>query len=185
MNIIGIPLEGAAEIECFPNRDERGWFSRYFCKKELSELSNENEVVQINSSFTSLAGTIRGLHLQNAPYEEDKFVRCISGRIYDVILDVRIGSPTYGSIHSVVLDSEKMNMIFIPKGFAHGFQTLVPNCQILYLHTQFHHPKAEDGFRFDSPELEIDWPLEITQISERDMNLEVFSKEKKVKNNEM
>ena len=171
MKILPTPLEGAAEIQCFPIRDHRGWFARYFCQKELSELNGGREIQQINSSLTIKRGAIRGLHFQNPPYAEDKIVRCIAGRIFDVIVDIRKGSPTFGHWHSVTLDAEEMNMVYIPKGFVHGFQTLDDNCQILYLHTEFHNHESEGGFRFDSPMLAIPWPIEITDISERDRNL--------------
>jgi dTDP-4-dehydrorhamnose 3,5-epimerase len=174
MKITNLPLNGAAEIHSPTLKDERGWFSRYFCQKELSVINGDKNIVQINSSFTKLTGTIRGLHLQHSPHEEDKIVRCITGKIFDVMLDARLGSITYGKWHSVILDAQKMNMVYIPKGFAHGFQTLEPNCEILYLHTQFHTPKAEGGYRYDSPELNIGWPLEIAEVSARDKNLEIF-----------
>jgi dTDP-4-dehydrorhamnose 3,5-epimerase len=167
-------LEGAAEIECSSHKDERGWFARYYCQEELKEVNSNLNIVQINSSFTEFSGTIRGLHLQKKPYEEDKIVRCIAGKIYDVILDNREDSDTYGKWQGVILDSKKMNMFYVPKGFAHGFQTLTPNCQVLYLHTEFHHPASEDGFHYKSPELNINWPLEVNYISERDMKLDFF-----------
>jgi len=176
VKIINSPLEGAAEIECSPHRDNRGWFTRYYCQEELEEINSDLKIVQINSSLTKLAGTIRGLHLQKSPYEEDKIVRCIAGKIYDVILDNRKESNTFGQWHGVVLDSEKMNMVYVPKGFAHGFQTLVSNCQVLYLHTQFHCPEAEGGFHCNSPELKISWPLEVSDLSDRDKKLEFFTK---------
>jgi dTDP-4-dehydrorhamnose 3,5-epimerase len=171
-------LEGAAEIECSPNRDDRGWFTRYFCQEELYEINGGREIVQINSSFTKLAGTIRGLHRQKAPYEEDKIVRCIAGKIFDVMLDNRKSSATYGEWHSVILDAEKMNMVYVPKGFAHGFQTLTSDCQILYLHTQAHAPEAEAGYHYNSPELGINWPLQVTDLSERDKGLKDFIKKR-------
>ena len=169
-------LEGAAEIECTPYKDDRGWFTRYFCQEELFAINGGREIVQINSSYSKLAGTLRGLHMQCAPHEEDKIVRCIAGKIFDVMLDNRFDSPTYGQWHGVVLDAEKMNMVYVPKGFAHGFQTLTADCQILYLHTQSHVPEAEAGFHYNSPELAINWPLEVTELSVRDKELKYFTK---------
>ena len=119
-------------------------------------------------------GALRGLHLQFAPKMEDKIVRCLRGRIHDVIVDLRDASPTKGQWHSVVLDAEQQNMLYVPKGFAHGFQTLEPDCQILYLHTEFHSPAKEGGYRYDSPALGITWPLDVTELSERDRNLPVW-----------
>ena len=185
MKIINLPLSGALEIYTSKVEDQRGWFTRYFCKKELEECGVDQNIMQINCSFTKLRGAVRGLHLQYSPHEEDKFVRCLVGKIYDVILDVRLDSPTYGCWHSVVLEADKMNMLFIPKGFAHGFQTLEPNCQILYLHTQFYAPNAEGGYRYDSPELDISWPLEITEVSARDKELSPFLPDKNCKYDEV
>ena len=176
MKITNTLLEGAAEIDCSPHEDARGWFARYFCQEELNEINGGREIVQINSSLTKLAGTIRGLHRQREPHEEDKIVRCISGKVFDVMLDNRKNSSTYGKWHGTVLDAKKMNMVYVPKGFAHGFQTLTSDCQILYLHTESHCPEAEDGFNYNSPELAIDWPMEVTYLSERDKNLEFFTK---------
>jgi len=181
MKIINKFLNNAAEILCTPHFDERGWFSRYFCQEELRELNEGKDIVQINSSFTKLTGTIRGLHFQNTPHQEDKFVRSICGKIYDVILDIREDSATYGQWHGVILDAEKMNMVYVPKGFAHGFQTLTPNCQILYLHTQYHNSEAENGFFYNSPDLGIKWPLGVTCLSNRDMGLPIFEKQIKQK----
>jgi dTDP-4-dehydrorhamnose 3,5-epimerase len=107
---------------------------------------------------------------------EDKIVRCIQGSVFDVIVDLRHASPTFGEWHSVVLDSRLQNMLYIPKGFAHGFQTLEPNCQILYLHTEYHSSESEGGFRYDSESLGIKWPLPACDLSLRDQGLPVFEK---------
>jgi len=179
MEIIKSKLSGAAEIKCEPFIDHRGWFTRFFCQEEMFELNQGKSIVQINSSFTKKKGTIRGLHFQNHPYCEDKVVRCISGKIFDVMLDLRQESKTFGQWQAVILDSKKMNMVYIPKGFAHGFQTLTSNCQILYLHTESRNQISEDGYHFNSPYLNIDWPLELTDISERDKNLKIFTKNSK------
>jgi dTDP-4-dehydrorhamnose 3,5-epimerase len=172
MTILPTPLSGAAEIQCSPIRDHRGWFSRFFCQKELYELNGGREIQQINSSFTIKCGSIRGLHFQYPPRVEDKIVRCVSGRVFDVMVDIRKGSPTLGQWHGVILDAAEMNMIYIPGGFAHGFQTMDENCQMLYLHTEFHAPECEGGFRYDSPMLNIPWPIKVTDLSERDKYLE-------------
>ena len=169
-----LPLSGAAEIHCSPIKDERGWFARYFCQETLSEINHGRPIQQVNSSFTKQRGTIRGLHFQNPPFAEDKIVRCILGSVYDVMLDLRWNSPTLGRWHGVVLDAEKMNMVYIPRGFAHGLQTLEDDCQVLYLHTEFHAPHSERGFRYDSPFLNIPWPLDVTHLSDRDKTLPLF-----------
>jgi dTDP-4-dehydrorhamnose 3,5-epimerase len=174
MEVVPLPLQGAAEIRSQPARDERGWFARLFCQRELAELNGGRPIQQINSSFTAKRGALRGLHFQHPPHAEDKVVRCLAGRVFDVMLDMRRGSPTFARWHAVVLDAAEMNMIYIPKGFAHGFQTLEDNCQILYLHTAFHAPEAEGGVRYDSPSLGIEWPIAVTELSQRDQHLPVF-----------
>ncbi len=171
MRITPLPLSGAAEIHSSPHQDHRGWFSRWFCQDELKSLNLKRPLQQINSSFTVKRGAIRGLHFQFAPKMEDKIVRCIQGRIFDVIVDLRHDSPTKGKWHSVTLDAALQNMLYVPRGFAHGFQTLEENCQLLYLHTEFHAPEQEGGFRYDSPYLSIHWPLAVTELSNRDQNL--------------
>ena len=182
MKIIKSKLSGAAQIISEPFIDHRGWFVRFFCQEEMLELNDDKNIVQINSSFTKKKGTIRGLHFQNSPYCEDKIVRCISGKIFDVMLDLRDGSETFGQWQSVILDSKKMNMAYIPKGFAHGFQTLKSNCQILYLHTEYRNQISEDGYHFDSNFLNIKWPIKVTDISARDKNLKEFTQgSKKIK----
>jgi len=171
MKIRDLPLAGAAEIECGPDPDHRGWFARWFCQEELRRLNGGRPIQQINSSFTRSAGAIRGLHFQYPPAMEDKLVRCVAGRVFDVMLDLRSSSATRGQWHSLVLDAEAQNMVYVPRGFAHGFQTLVDDCQILYLHTEYHVPDREGGFRYDSPCLGIDWPLPVTELSARDRGL--------------
>ena len=173
MEMIPLPLAGAAEFRTKPVKDTRGWFARFFCQRELLEVNAGRPIQQVNCSHSTKRGTVRGLHLQTPPHSEDKAVRCIRGRVFDVIVDLRRGSPTFGKWHSVELDAVEMNMIYIPRGFAHGFQTLQDNCQLLYLHTEFHAPHAEGGFRYDSPSLGIDWPIPVTEISKRDHELPV------------
>ena len=173
------PLDGAVEIECRPKKDKRGSFVRFFCQQSLSKLFNDTKIVQINSSYSRIAGTVRGLHFQSSPSQENKFIRCIKGKIFDVIVDLREESKTFGKSYSLILDSKKMNMIFVPSGFAHGFQTLLPDCEILYLHTEVHNSKSEMGFHYASPELNIKWPLNPTNLSERDLKLEPFKVNKK------
>jgi dTDP-4-dehydrorhamnose 3,5-epimerase len=170
-----LPLAGAAEIESPPHRDHRGWFTRWFCQRELEQLNDGRSIQQINSSFTRRAGAVRGLHFQYPPAMEDKLVRCIAGRVFDVMVDLRKDSPTRGKWHALVLDAEEQKMVYIPRGFAHGFQTLVDGCQILYLHTEFHAPDREGGFRYDSPCLGIEWPIPVTELSDRDRNLPPLS----------
>lgn len=174
MQIIALPLAGAAEVKADPHRDARGWFSRFFCQDELASLNGGRTIQQVNASHTQARGTIRGLHHQLPPRAEDKAVRCIRGRVFDVMVDLRIGSATFGQWHATVLDASELNMVYIPRGFTHGFQTLEDDCELLYLHTEFHAPDAEAGYRFDSPSLGIKWPLAPTDLSQRDQGLPAF-----------
>jgi len=177
MKVDHLPLEGAAEIHCDPIVDHRGWFNRWYCQEELNSVTQNEQIVQINSSLTLKKGAIRGLHFQFSPKMEAKIVRCIQGSIFDVIVDLRCSSETKGKWHSIILDSKQQNLLYIPKGFAHGFQTLENDSQILYLHTEFHSPDAESGFRYDSPTLGIQWPLPVTELSSRDQELPLLNPE--------
>ncbi len=174
MKIKKINLPGLAEIFTEPHLDDRGYFVRVFCQKELSAINKNKTIKQINFSYSRIAGTVRGLHFQFPPKAEDKIVICLAGKICDVIVDIRKNSKTFGQHHKVVLDAEKMNMLYIPKGFAHGFQTLMSNCRIQYLHTEYHSSSHEGGFYFDSPSLNIKWPLQAQNVSPRDKDLPEF-----------
>lgn len=174
MDVLELPLAGAAEFRATPARDERGFFARWFCQAELARVNGERRIEQINCSLTRRAGTLRGLHFQLPPHAEDKMVRCIAGRVFDVMVDLRRGSETFGRWHAVVLDAAEMNMVYVPRGFAHGFQTLVDDCQVLYLHTEPHAPQSEAGLSHDSPALGIEWPLAVTELSQRDRELPAF-----------
>jgi len=168
-NIINSPLQDAAVIETNINQDERGIFSRFFCNKELRLLLNNSEIVNLNFSQSINRGTLRGMHFQKYPYQEKKFVRCISGSIYDVIVDLRTDSSTYLNWFGIELNSDNKKMIYIPEGFAHGYQTLEDNSEIIYCVTNYYSPNSEAGCRFDDPSLKIDWPLEVTEISDKDL----------------
>jgi dTDP-4-dehydrorhamnose 3,5-epimerase len=161
-------LRGAFVVQPDPFKDDRGFFARVFCKKEFSEIGHEGEFVQINHSMNTTKGTIRGLHYQIPPYAEIKLVRCISGKVFDVIVDLREGSATYLKFFSVELSDENMKMIYIPSGFAHGFQTLTDNAQLIYHHTAFYTPGFEGGINFRDPALKINWPFPPVNLSERD-----------------
>lgn len=175
LNIEPIALAGAARISSRLHQDSRGVFARFFCEQELSSLLNGRTIRQINFSRTKQCGAVRGLHFQRPPAAEDKFVRCLRGQVFDVMVDLRADSSTFGQWFGTELNSDQMNMLYIPRGFAHGFQTLTENCELLYLHTEFYCPDCEGGFRCDSPELNIDWPLPIAEHSERDGQLPVFT----------
>ena len=162
------PLQGSYVIALEPFRDERGWFARYYCKDEFEHIGHQKEWVQLNHSTTYKKGSVRGMHFQKPPYGEIKMVRCIAGIVFDVIVDLRKNSPTFLNWFGAELSAENKKMLYIPIGFAHGFQCLTDDCQLLYHHTEFYTPDAEAGARYDDPRLNIEWPLEVSMISERD-----------------
>jgi len=164
------PISGVFEARTDIRRDTRGRFARLFCAADLETAHGARLIKQINHSYTAIAGTIRGMHFQQFPHAEAKWVRCLRGRVYDVAVDLRKGSPTFLHWHAVTLDASDMNMILIPEGCAHGFQALEPDSELLYLHTETYAPGSEGGVRFDDPLVGISWPLPVTEISERDRN---------------
>ena len=168
MNFTETPLKGSYIITINPIGDSRGWFARTYCKNEFLNIGHNKEWVQINHSFTSLKGTIRGLHFQQKPFTEIKLLRCISGSVFDVIVDLRKDSPTFLKWFGIELSAENKKMLYIPEGFAHGFQTLENNTELIYHHSEFYNAESEAGLRFDDNLLNIIWPLETTEISERD-----------------
>ena len=163
-------LKGAFTISLEPLTDERGAFARTFCKKGFNKIKHEGEFVQINHSFNKHKGTVRGMHFQLPPFQEIKLIRCIRGSVFDVIIDLRKKSPTFLQYFSVELSAENRKMIYVPKNFAHGFQTLSDNTELIYHHTEFYNANADSGIRFDDPKLNISWPLEPKMISEKDYN---------------
>ncbi len=168
LTIIDTPIAGLKLVKTAPVGDHRGSFARLFCAAELAPLGLPGPVVQINHSFTAAKGAVRGLHFQRPPKAEAKLVRCLKGRVLDVAVDLRAGSPTFGTWHAVELSPEEHLAFYLPQGFAHGFQTLTPDCELLYLHTEFYSPEHEGGLRFDDPALAIPWPLPVADISGRD-----------------
>lgn len=173
MEIIKTNIEGLNLLLSTPFIDDRGEFSRIYCQKEF-EQAISNEVVQINHSKTHKKGTIRGLHFQKTPYDEEKVVRCIKGSIWDVAVDLRPTSSTYLHWKSFVLKEDDHYALLIPTGFAHGFQTLEDNCEVVYFHTNFYNPMFESGLRFDDPVLNLKWPLKPTLISKKDLNYQLM-----------
>lgn len=168
MKFIEIPFNNAYKLVPETFEDDRGWFMRVFCKAELNKISHTKEIVQINHSYTGKKGSIRGMHFQEFPKAEIKIVKCLSGSIFDVMIDLRKGSTTFLKWYGDILSAENKHMMYIPEGFAHGFQTLKPDCEILYLHTEFYSPEYEKAIRYDDPKISIAWPEEVTDISERD-----------------
>lgn len=162
-------LKGAFTIETEQLSDERGFFARTFCKEEFAERGISCVYVQQSISFNHEKGTLRGLHFQNEPHGESKLIRCTRGTIYDVIVDIRPESPTYLKWISVVLSEDNHMQLLLPKGFAHGFQTLCDDTEVFYQMTELYNPKSASGLRFDDPKLRIDWPLAVRHISEKDL----------------
>ena len=158
-------LEGAPIIETTPHVEARGVFARWYCVSELSELVGLRQIVQINYSRTTAVGAIRGLHFQHPPHMETKFVRCLRGRVADVVVDLRANSPSFLRWQMIELTPGNAKMVVVPEGCAHGFQTIEPDSELLYLHTAAYAPQAEGGVRFDDPRLSVDWPLPITDVS--------------------
>jgi len=168
LTITETPLKGLYIIETNAFIDHRGAFARWFCEEELAEILGKRHIKNVNFSRTVKKGSIRGMHFQKPPHAEMKLVRCIRGRILDVVVDIRTGSPTFLQHYAVELSAENMKMFAVPEGFAHGFQSLEDESEIMYLVTEFYSPESEAGLRFSDSTLKIEWPLAVTDISEKD-----------------
>ncbi len=164
-------LPGAYLIEIEPRADARGFFARTWCQREFREQNLETEYVQASISVSPTRGTVRGLHFQCSPHWEVKLVHCVRGAIYDVIVDIRPRSPTFRRWLGVTLSAESHNMLYVPIGFAHGFQTLESDTEVSYFVSTFYVPAAAKGIRYDDPALNIKWPVEVTRISDTDLGL--------------
>jgi len=162
------PLAGSYIIDLTPFSDSRGWFARTYCKNEFQQIGHTKEWLQINHSFTVQQGALRGMHYQLPPFAEIKMVRCIAGAVYDVIIDLRNGSPTFLKWFGTELSAKNRKMLYIPEGFAHGFQTLAPDSELIYHHTELYTPGAEAGVRYNDPLVGINWPQVPAEISDRD-----------------
>ncbi len=168
MKIKQTPLQDAFVIGPEPFKDDRGLFTRVFCKQELQSILHGKNMVQVNHSMTRQKGAIRGMHFQKPPKAEIKMVKCLRGSVSDVMIDLRSDSSTFLKWHGEKLSAENMKMMYIPEGFAHGFQTLEEDCELLYFHTEFYSPEHEGGVRYNDPMINILWPLEVTEISDKD-----------------
>jgi len=171
MKILPTPLAGLHEIRHAPIGDARGRFTRLFCEQELTTIRPGLHFTQINVSETRGLGALRGLHYQTPPAAEAKLICCLRGRIFDVAVDLRAGSPTFLRWHAIELAENNGRAVFIPEGFAHGFQTFTDEAHVLYMHTAPWTPACEAGLRHDDPRLAIAWPMPVTEISERDRSL--------------
>lgn len=161
-------LEGAWTITIKKLEDERGFFGRSWCQKEFDEHGLVSTVVQANVSYNKKKGTLRGMHYQEHPYEETKLVRCTRGAIYDVVIDLRPGSPTYKQWIGEELTADNYTMLYVPRNFGHGFITLEDDTEVTYQVSQFYTPGAEKGIRWDDPAFNIQWPVQPLLISEKD-----------------
>jgi len=164
------PIDDLQVIERRPLDDSRGFFERLFCKETLGQFLHGKNIRQINRTRTQKKGSVRGLHFQHPPHAETKIVTCLKGQVWDVAVDLRQGSPTFLKHHAVLLTGDNHQSYLIPAGFAHGFQTLTSDCEMLYLHTADYHAEAEGGLNALDPRLAIDWPGAITERSERDVS---------------
>ncbi len=166
--LLDLSLPGLKLIKRNPISDSRGYLSRLYCKDTLDIAGLTDTIAQINITLTKTAGTVRGMHFQHPPFAETKIMTCLRGKIFDVAVDLRKSSSTFLQWHAEILSPELNNSIIIPKGFAHGFQSLNDNSELLYLHTAPYHPASEGGLSPLDPILSIHWPLAITSMSDRD-----------------
>lgn len=169
MKFTELELPGAYAIDLERRSDERGFFARAWCRSEFRDQGLCDEFVQCNISFNERAGTVRGMHYQRPPHAEVKTIRCIAGALYDVIIDLRPESPTYGQWLGIELSAENGRMLYVPEGFAHGYQTLVDGTETFYQVSALYAPQAESGLRWDDPAIGVKWPITTgVAISEKD-----------------
>lgn len=168
-------LKGSFVVDVEPREDERGFFARSWCAEEFEKHGLSPRLAQCNISFNKKRGTLRGMHYQAAPFVEAKLVRCTMGAIYDVIIDLRPDSSTFKKWTSVELTAENRRALYIPEGFAHGFQTLTENTEVFYQMSEFYHPGCARGVRWDDPAFDVAWPVKAVVIFEKDMLYEFFN----------
>jgi dTDP-4-dehydrorhamnose 3,5-epimerase len=164
------PIPSAYLVDLEKRSDERGFFGRAWCAREFAEHGIDVSFVQGNVAVSARRGTLRGMHYQQAPHEEAKLVRCTRGSVWDVLLDLREHSPTFGRSFGVELSAATHRMLYIPPGCAHGYQSLTDDAEVFYLVSNYYNPAAERGVRYDDPAFGIAWPLEVTVLSEKDMS---------------
>lgn len=165
-----LPLQGLVLAQRQPLSDARGFLERMFCAEIFRDVGVKKPIAQVNHTLTRHRGTVRGLHYQRPPHSELKIVSCLRGEVFDVAVDIRAGSPTFLQWHGEVLSQENGKMLVIPEGFAHGFQTLTDECEMLYFHTAGYAAEAEGGLSPFESRLGIEWPLPLAELSERDQS---------------
>ena len=173
--ILSTPLAGLKVVRRVPSVDSRGYFERMFCAQDMSFLLQAKPILQINRTLTVRPGTIRGMHFQNPPYAETKVVSCLHGEVFDVAVDLRRDSPTFLHWHSEILSCTNRHTVVIPEGFAHGFQALSENCEMIYLHTAVYNSASEGGLNALDPRLGVSWPQAVSDLSPKDAALTLVS----------
>ena len=176
MKITQTKIKGVYIIEPQPREDSRGYFARVFAKEELKKAGVDFSIVHINRSKTKEVGTIRGIHYQKFPHQEDKIIQCLEGKIFDIAVDLRQDSKTYGQWVGEILDPENRKMLLVPKGCGHAFQTLKEDTVVEYFVTQYYAPDFESGIRYNDPFFKIDWPIKKAIVSEKDGNWPDFKR---------
>ncbi|MDR3392572.1 MAG: dTDP-4-dehydrorhamnose 3,5-epimerase [Sulfuriferula sp.] len=176
-DFVQTPLPGLKLVQRKMMEDQRGFLSRFYCAEEFDEAGINKPIAQINHTLTCKKGTVRGLHFQHPPYAETKFVSCLHGEIFDIAVDIRRNSPTFLQWYGEILSASNRKSLLIPEGFAHGFQTLTEDCELIYLHTAAYHPDAEGALNIADPRLSIVWPLPVDDLSERDRSHPFMSQE--------
>ncbi len=171
MKFTEMDICGVWVIEIEPHQDQRGFFARSFCETEFQEHGLETRFVQCNIALNHKRGTLRGMHYQREPHQEVKLIRCTRGAVYDVALDLRKQSPTFGKWFAIELTEENRKMLYIPRGCAHGYQTLVDNTELFYQVSEFYHPESEQGVRWNDPAFNIQWRMEPVLISKKDRGM--------------
>jgi dTDP-4-dehydrorhamnose 3,5-epimerase len=167
-DLVNTPIEGLKIIQRNPISDERGFLSRFYCHDDFKLMNINKTISQINQTLTKKKGAVRGFHYQLPPFAESKLVSCVKGEIFDVAIDLRKNSPTFLKWHAEILNEKNQKSFFIPEGFAHAFQTLTVNCELIYLHTAPYNKEYERGLNYADKKINISWPLDISEISDRD-----------------
>ncbi|MEH6544547.1 MAG: dTDP-4-dehydrorhamnose 3,5-epimerase [Porticoccaceae bacterium] len=176
-DFVSTGLKGLTIVKRTAVEDPRGFLSRLYCAEQFGKAGFTKPIAQVNHTFTSDKGTVRGLHFQYPPQAEVKLVSCLQGEVFDIAVDLRRDSPTFLQWHGELLSATNRTSLLIPEGFAHGFQTLMANCELIYLHTTAYHPECEGALNATDPLLNIAWPIAITDMSEKDRNHKLIERD--------